>query len=52
MICAKRSCQKNPDGECGCAAIVRFPEHHNLPDDQIVDFGCAEITINRTEFDG
>jgi ribonuclease HI len=28
---------------------VRFPEHLNLPDEQIVDFGCDESSINRME---
>src|SRR5213595_1275934 len=36
-------------GDSGCAAIVRFPEHLNLPDEQIVDFGCDESSINRME---
>lgn len=43
------SCYKNPGGDSGCAAIVRFPEHLNLPDEQIVDFGCDESSINRME---
>jgi ribonuclease HI len=28
---------------------VRFPEHLNLADEQIVDFGCDESSINRME---
>lgn len=43
------SCYKNPGGESGCAAIVYFPEHLNQPDEQILDFGCAESSINRME---
>lgn len=43
------SCYKNPGGDSGCAAIVRFPEHLNQPDEQIVDFGCDESSINRME---
>ena len=43
------SCYKNPGGDSGCAAIVRFPEHLNLPDEQIVDFDCDESSINRME---
>lgn len=43
------SCYKNPGGDSGCAAIVRFPEHLNLSDEQIVDFGCNESSINRME---
>jgi ribonuclease HI len=43
------SCYKNPGGDSGCAAIARFPEHLNLPDEQIVDFGCDESSINRME---
>ena len=43
------SCYKNPGGESGCAAIVHFPEHLNQPDEQILDFGCAESSINRME---
>jgi ribonuclease HI len=43
------SCYGNPGGESGCAAIVHFPEHLDRPDEQIVDFGCAESSINRME---
>lgn len=43
------SCYKNPGGESGCAAIVHFPEHLDLPDEKIVDFGCSESSINRME---
>lgn len=43
------SCYKNPGGEFGCAAIVHFPEHLHRPDEQIIDFGCAESSINRME---
>jgi ribonuclease HI len=43
------SCYKNPGGESGCAAIVHFPEHLDLPVQQIVDFGCDESSINRME---
>jgi ribonuclease HI len=41
------SCYRNPGGESGCAAIVRFPD--GRPDEQIVDFGCNESSINRME---
>jgi ribonuclease HI len=43
------SCYGNPGGESGCAAIVHYPEHLNRPDEQIVDFGCDESSINRME---
>ncbi len=43
------SCYKNPGGESGCAAIVHYPEHLNRLDEQIVDFGCGESSINRME---
>jgi len=43
------SCYGNPGGDSGCAAIVRFPDELGLPDEQIVDFGCSESSINRME---
>lgn len=43
------SCYKNPGGLSGCAAIVTFPDHLGLPQDQIVDFGCGESSNNRME---
>jgi ribonuclease HI len=43
------SCYQNPGGDSGCAAIVHFPDHLNLSDEQIVDFGCNESSINRME---
>jgi len=43
------SCYKNPGGDSGCAAIVHFPEHIDKPDEQILDFGCDESSINRME---
>src|ERR1700679_4334256 len=43
------SCYKNPGGNSGCAAIVRFPEHLGRKDEWIVDFGCAESSNNRME---
>jgi ribonuclease HI len=43
------SCYKNPGGLSGCAAIVEFPDHLGLPQDQIVDFGCGESSNNRME---
>src|SRR5579862_1784588 len=43
------SCYKNPGGQSGCAAIVHFPDHLGLSDEQIVDFGCEESSINRME---
>lgn len=43
------SCYKNPGGRSGCAAVIQFPEDLNLPDEQIVDFGCSESSINRME---
>jgi ribonuclease HI len=33
----------------GCAAIVCYPEHLNLPNEQIVDYGCKESTNQRME---
>lgn len=43
------SCYKNPGGSSGCAAVVHYPDHLNLPDETIVDFGCAESSNNRME---
>jgi ribonuclease HI len=43
------SCYKNPGGDSGCAAFVHFPEHLDRPDEQIIDFGCNESSINRME---
>jgi ribonuclease HI len=43
------SCYKNPGGKSGCAATVYFPEHLNSGEEQIVDFGCGESSINRME---
>jgi len=43
------SCKKNPGGPGGAAAFVEYPEHLNLPTEQIVDFGCPETTNNRME---
>ena len=43
------SCYKNPGGRSGCAAIVRYPDHLQREDEQIVDFGCAESSNNRME---
>lgn len=43
------SCYGNPGGDSGCAAIVHFPEDLRLPDEQVVDFGCSESSINRME---
>jgi ribonuclease HI len=43
------SCYKNPGGESGCAAIIHYPDKLGLPDEQIVDFGCAESSNNRME---
>jgi hypothetical protein len=40
---------ENPGGIAGCAAIVHYPDHLNLPDEQIVDFGCSESSNNRKE---
>ena len=36
------SCYKNPGGRSGCAAVVRYPDHLQREDEQIVDFGCEE----------
>ena len=38
---------RNSGGESGCAAIVHYPEHLNRPDEQILDFGSDESSINR-----
>jgi ribonuclease HI len=43
------SCYRNPGGQSGAAARVVYPEHLNLPDEQILDFGCGESTNNRME---
>lgn len=43
------SCYKNPGGKSGCAAIVRYPDHLQQEDEQIVDFGCRESSNNRME---
>jgi ribonuclease HI len=43
------SCYRNPGGVAGCAAIVYYPEHLNLPEEQIVDYGCSESTNQRME---
>jgi hypothetical protein len=48
-IYADGSCYENPGGDSGCAAIVRFPEHLDRSDEQIVDFGWGESSINRME---
>jgi len=43
------SCYKNPGGHSGCAAIVSYPDHLGLGEEQIVDFGCTESSNNRME---
>lgn len=43
------SCYGNPGGQSGCAAWVRYPEHLQSQDEQIVDYGCAESTNQRME---
>lgn len=43
------SCYRELGRISGCAAIVQFPEHLARPDEQILDFGCSESTINRME---
>ena len=43
------SCYENPGGDAGCAAIVHYPDKLDLPDEQIVDFGCSESSNNRME---
>jgi ribonuclease HI len=43
------SCYSNPGGQSGCAAVVHYPEHLQLEDEQIVDFGCSESTNQRME---
>lgn len=40
---------KNPGGNAGCAAIVTYPDHLHLPDEQITDFSCAESSNQRME---
>ncbi len=55
-----RAIQIRTDGSCyrdrrlnsGCAAIVEYPEHLRREPEQIVDFGCAESSINRMELLG
>jgi len=52
-----RAVQIHTDGSCyllqdrisGCAAFVVFPDHLGLPEEQIVDYGCAENTNIRME---
>jgi ribonuclease HI len=48
-IYADGSCYRNPGGESGCAAIVEYPESLNWAHEVIVDFSCAESSINRME---
>jgi ribonuclease HI len=43
------SCYRNPGGASGCAAIVRYPDHINRDDEEILDFGCAESKNNRMD---
>lgn len=43
------SCIKNPGGPSGYAAIVVYPDHLSLDDEQIVDVSCAESSNNRME---
>src|SRR5487761_463636 len=43
------SCYGNPGGQSGCAAVVRYPEHLQRTDEQIVDYGCGESTNQRME---
>ena len=43
------SCYKNPGGKSGCAAVVHYPDHLQLDDEQIFDFGCEESSNNRME---
>lgn len=43
------SCYQNPGGNSGCAAIVEYPDHLQRGQEQILDFGCAESTVNRME---
>lgn len=43
------SCYGNPGGSGGAAAMVTFPDHLNIPSEQIFDFGCAETSNNRME---
>lgn len=43
------TCFRNPGGESGYAAIVEYPENLQLPDEQILDFGCSESSNNRME---
>jgi ribonuclease HI len=40
---------QNPGGASGCAAIVHYPDHMQLEDEEILDFGCAESKNNRME---
>ncbi len=49
QIHADGSCYENPGGIAGCSAIVHYPDNLELPDEQIVDFGCAESSNNRME---
>lgn len=40
---------RNPGHVSGCAVIVQYPEHLNLADEIIVDFGCPKSTNQRME---
>jgi ribonuclease HI len=43
------SAYRNPGHVSGCAVIARYPDHLGLPDEIIVDFGCAKSTNQRME---
>jgi ribonuclease HI len=43
------SAYRNPGHASGCGAIARYPEHLNLEDEVIVEFGCPRSTNQRME---
>lgn len=43
------SCYVHARRASGCAAIVQYPDHLRRQDEQVVDFGCSESSINRME---
>jgi len=43
------SAYRNPGHVSGCAVIAQYPEHLNMADEIIVDFGCPTSTNQRME---
>jgi len=40
------SCFKNPGGKSGAAAVVQYPDHLALEDQQILDFGAGRAVTD------